>query len=715
MSTSTTPQLFRSRLFGPDGVPRSLGKPAAAFPARVATDADMAIAVDRQQTRLALPMAATDASMTVVDPSPIAAYSLLSIDAEIVQATGAPSGNVVPVSRGFDGTTAAVHLASAAVTGFIDAYHHNRVVAEIEAIEAALGPNLGNTATGIVQSAPFNFAAQQPGGSLAAGSNVITLNPVPRGIAVGSYLYISGGTGAAEGVPVTGWNASTGQVIVTCANSHTGAWTIGSATGGIQEAICSLPAAGGEVKISDGVWTLQSKIVIPGNGNVPRIAIDGGGATLIRGTAYPAGDLIYHDGSSATASISIRDLQIYAAGVYGSWLNVTSGAAIHLYRSQGANHVIQNVRVNDGYIGFHVEGTQQVEIQNPNYYQQNMSPATIPLTGILINGTSTAGAVPNSITVRGGVITTNGATSPNAITAGILVQNVDGLLVSDIHIGGGPQTGILFQGIDSSLIANIYIVHVLIDIPRVYGIRVSQLSGTANFVGAITIADSHINGENYLFPANSTVDGVRLETGSNYLIASNQISNFGANGIQLLSAGAINYVKIASNLICDNNFANSAAIAGVNVNATGGSGIAITGNNIRNTTANGHQKFGIVFNGAASEVTISANALAGNETAAIQLYTPPTELVIGANGGWSNLVPSIASGASVAAPPSDAATITGTTPISTITGGWAGRQLTLIFTNAAPGGLVTGGNIARAQTAAQNQAVRLTFDGTNWF
>jgi len=247
---------------------RSLGKPAAAFPGRLATDADLMIAVDRQQTRLALPLNASDTSMTVLDPSSIGANNLLTIDAEIVKTTGAPAGNVVPISRGFDGTTPALHLASAVVSGFVDAYHHNGLAAEVEAIEQALGPNLSNIASaGTFNSGVYDFVPQTPGGTLSPGLNVIPLSPVPRGINGSNtkhYLYISGGTGTAEAVLISGGTAvsgaASGTVIVSCANSHSGQWTIQSATKGIQEAEKSLPAEGGVVVIPGGNLQMQGPI-----------------------------------------------------------------------------------------------------------------------------------------------------------------------------------------------------------------------------------------------------------------------------------------------------------------------------------------------------------------------------------------------------------------------------------------------------------------------
>jgi hypothetical protein len=239
---------------------RSLGKPAATFPGAVAGDAQLAVAVDREQTKLALPLSASDTSMTVQNAVGLAVWSLLSIENEIVQVNGAITGNVVPIRRAFDGTTAALHLAGATVAGLVDAYHHNTLVAEIEAIETALGANLANlSGTQLLLNTSFQFAAQAPGGSLTVGANVITLTPVPKGvngIDVNHYLYVSGGTGAAEAALIIGGTAvsgaASGTVIIQCANTHSGAWTIQSATAGIQEGYQTLVTAGtgGTVYIS---------------------------------------------------------------------------------------------------------------------------------------------------------------------------------------------------------------------------------------------------------------------------------------------------------------------------------------------------------------------------------------------------------------------------------------------------------------------------------
>lgn len=357
--TPTIQRTFRTNGFGGSVTQQSLGKPPAVFPAAVATDSDMIIAVDRQQTRLALPMSATDSSITVINPSVIAAYSLLTIDLETVKVTGPPVGNVVPVSRAFDGSTAAVHLASAVVSGFVDAYHHNRLVAEVEAIEQALGPNLSRIpALAFVISTNFIFPAQTPGGSLVAGNNSITLTPVPPGVNgtdLGHTLYISGGTGAAEAALITGGSAvagaPSGTLIVNCANAHSGAWTIQSATAGIQEAIASLGGAG-TVFVPNGSFTIYSTISI--THNAVWLAGMGRLASNLQWAGPTTGDVVFFNGTGSSggngSSSGIRDIQINGPGTVGS-----SNYAVRV--DQQANFIMRGVMMGGFAGGIHITST----------------------------------------------------------------------------------------------------------------------------------------------------------------------------------------------------------------------------------------------------------------------------------------------------------------------------------------------------------------------
>ena len=101
--------------------------------------------------------------------------------------------------------------------------------------------------------AGYNWSVA-PGGSLTGGGPAtITLSPCPIGIdtsanAKAQYgVYISNGSGTSEMALVTGGSCksgtTSGTITFTPANNHSGAWTVASSTGGIQEAINDAEAA----------------------------------------------------------------------------------------------------------------------------------------------------------------------------------------------------------------------------------------------------------------------------------------------------------------------------------------------------------------------------------------------------------------------------------------------------------------------------------------
>ena len=124
-------------------------------------------------------------------------------------------------------------------------------------------------------SSTYNFAPQSPGTALSAGSNTVTLTPCPAGVNgtdIAHQLYISAGSGAAEAVTITGGSctsgAATGTITFTAANSHSGGWTLRSATNGIQEAVQILGTAGtgGNVLVAAGVLTQYGTVTVSSDG-----------------------------------------------------------------------------------------------------------------------------------------------------------------------------------------------------------------------------------------------------------------------------------------------------------------------------------------------------------------------------------------------------------------------------------------------------------------
>ncbi len=118
-------------------------------------------------------------------------------------------------------------------------------------------------------AADYNFPPQSPGGTISAGSTTKTLTPCPLGLGGSDthhFLRISAGTGTAETVLITGGSctsgASSGTVVFTAANSHSGAYTIASASGGIFEAMNTLPVTGGKVQLPSGTVNVYGTLIV---------------------------------------------------------------------------------------------------------------------------------------------------------------------------------------------------------------------------------------------------------------------------------------------------------------------------------------------------------------------------------------------------------------------------------------------------------------------
>lgn len=338
---------------------------AQSYPSAIVTDAQLGVAKNNLQIKLLSPVGISDTTIvTSSNPTGFAANMMATVDKEIMFVC-AVSGNTLTIGtpttcpstsgRGYDGTTAATHnmgpCSSTNLTGCVSAYiialHHNGLRQEVEAIESTLGINLANVAVAlpVKTSTSFNFASQTPGGSLVNGNNSITLAPVPQGVNgtdTGHQLYVSGGTGTAEACLITGGTGTSGsgsgQIIINCANSHTGAWTITSATNGMSEAAQVLATAGtgGVVQLPPGQLANCGGVVVPGDGIVFAGAGSAGNGPILAGGHGVAGTIIEpcfanqtlfsvtaghgnaaSSGLSTVALLSMHDVAFYNATLSG--------------------------------------------------------------------------------------------------------------------------------------------------------------------------------------------------------------------------------------------------------------------------------------------------------------------------------------------------------------------------------------------------------------
>jgi len=209
-----------------------------------------------------------------------------------------PFSTPVSVSQGGTGLTTLTGFAYGAGTTALTA-----VAASSQLQVLRRTPNVSTLAyqfapTPYVVSSDYDFPAQTPGGTLTATVGAsITLSPVPLGINGSDsnhYVYISGGSGSAEACLITGGSAvsgaSSGTITFTPANSHSGAWTVTSATGGVQEAISVLPLGNNQVIVPAGTTTLNANLSFMGKTNA--VVVLSNGLTLAGAGTLPTPTIV---------------------------------------------------------------------------------------------------------------------------------------------------------------------------------------------------------------------------------------------------------------------------------------------------------------------------------------------------------------------------------------------------------------------------------------
>ena len=229
-------------------------------------------------------------------------------------------------------------------------------------------------------SSDFDFPAQAPGGTLTATvAAAPTMTPCPIGVAgadTGHYVYISAGTGTAEAVLITGGTctsgASTGTLGFVPANNHSGAWTIKSATNGVQEAVCSLPNGSDRVIVPQGTTTLNanlsycgksaavivlaSGLTLAGSGTLPAAAqntyiidqrtavpnLSVGGTLTSGATIAPTMPIHHVSGTAAITTITVPTG--FISGCIGLWpdgiFTTTTGGNIALASTAVVNKIM---------------------------------------------------------------------------------------------------------------------------------------------------------------------------------------------------------------------------------------------------------------------------------------------------------------------------------------------------------------------------------------
>jgi hypothetical protein len=202
----------------------------------------------------------------------------------------------------------------------------------------------------------------------AAGTKTITLTPCPHGVAASDtkiWLRISGGVGTAETVQLTGVgtctsNADTGTVQVVTANTHTGAWSVGSAT--FREAVNV--ASRGDVLVGGAIALFASTVVDKS-------------VTIACGSAF--GDVGVGCTMTAFGNFHVIDIDTFEPVVVDGIAIIaasqqTSGSGIRIGFNGSAYHncgsVVRNTTISAMYDGIHLKDSCKSLIQG-NFINQS--------------------------------------------------------------------------------------------------------------------------------------------------------------------------------------------------------------------------------------------------------------------------------------------------------------------------------------------------------
>lgn len=212
--------------------------------------------------------------------------------------------------------------------------------------------------------------SQTPGGSLVVGSNTVSLAPCPSdftGAAADFPIRLSGGTGTAETVIVTGGSGSYGDascnVTFTAAYTHTGAWTASSASGGLIEAVRESTGVG-VVRLPDGTLEIDP----PAPGALTNVWIYAG--VQVVGVGYGRSQIQLNGDQYAmiaetTSAVIFRDFFIIGNGAQasGGGLKITSDGLNHNCAS-----IVEDVAFQALYNGIYFDKQCTPFIKNNRFY-----------------------------------------------------------------------------------------------------------------------------------------------------------------------------------------------------------------------------------------------------------------------------------------------------------------------------------------------------------
>lgn len=535
-----------------------------------------------------------------------------------------------------------------------------------------------------VQANLYTFS-QSPSSSIAVGSNTLTMRPCPAGVGgadTAHYVYLSGGSGTAEAVLITGGTCTTsapvGTIIFTAVSAHSGAWSITSATAGIQEAANVAVAQGltsSSVFCPNGTYRLKAPVRLSGVG--------------ITGASTQSVNIVQDYTTGHAFTVTGPNMVEVSHMNFGA--SVTVVAPYYFINAVSVSINIHDVLFLGGYGDILFDAV-------PRGYARTLQVAGYT-RGIQIGGDTGASGITIS-DVIGSTATVN-AIGVYAVSGLFDLSNFN---FQDAALSGGigqiviaPGAG---QGVGESTITN----------GTLDGGWVAALRFLVNATGSCF----GFTFSNLMFTGGSNPDHIGIATDAR--CQNMQFSNIQMRGVGSSTAPAVLLIGggIASSITFDALTIGDFTIAGTTAMEVGLGGVvkgfSLTGSRIGYTSAGAqdpNSAYAVDLQSVATtDLNMTGNALYGATATLNNVPTTKTRWAIQSNVGLDDVIPAVASAGTIAAPVNSTFTITGTTSVTAITGFWTGRTIRVLYPTGA-------GITVMGFTLVAGQSVTLTSTGVS--
>ncbi len=534
------------------------------------------------------------------------------------------------------------------------------------------------------------------------GSKTFTFTKCPEGVfgpSTWHRLRISGGVGTAEVLTVTGGTCGVGggpgTITATTVNVHTGSWVIGTATGGIQEAVRFLEVMtpnGGSAILPRGNLFVYGTTKFLG---VPAVNLMGQGlwsTNIILDSTFTSGDVFFCENSSCLAGF--QDFQIGAAGAHGA------GAGIHIKDNTGGVSFIKNVRVVDVYGGFWIDNSDYVTILQGNTGQDSN---VLCKYGILVSGSS------GDVGIYGGNYSAPEVNSADMTDYGVWITGADGLTIQGIRARG--EYGIYIVPETGDSVGTVLVHGSIIDTCRYNNVVISTAGVPVLFTN-IFFEENHIVTKPIMEYADAVyIDLTNMGTQRGGItFANNLIANANKNGF---FARGVNTLVLTGNSFGNNNNLD-VPLGGSGVRLENCDACTIVGNISEDTKGSPKQEYGFVLGGTLNGSTISSNIAKGNLSGGWNNIATTTNSLASGNIGLDDVRPLVAvSGTISVATLAKQYLLSGTGTINTINGMLGAGDSRRFY---CPSGVTfgTGGNIMNGiGPTTANQVVTATYDAVD--